>query len=115
MLDQINRINLLYDIYAPLLTKHQQEVLQYYFSDNYSLSEIASEYNISRQAVYDLIRRTLASIEKLEIKLGLYKLFNDQQELLMKADRLLDQEELNKDDLKRLKEIVSDLRIVSEQ
>ncbi len=115
MLDQLNRINLLYDIYAPLLTKRQQEVLQLYFSDNYSLGEIGIEYNISRQAVYDLIRRALGSIEKLEQKLGLYKLFNDQQELLAEADRLLDRKELSAEELERLKKIIAALRSSSEQ
>lgn len=115
MLDQINRINLLYDIYAPLLTDRQQEVLQLYFSDNYSLGEIAAEYNVSRQAVYDIIQRALASIEKLEEKLNLYKFFNIQQELLNEADYLLAKEVFNKDDQRRLQKIVDDLRSNSEQ
>ena len=115
MLDQINRINLLYDIYAPLLTNRQQEVLQLYFSDNYSLGEIAAEYNVSRQAVYDIIQRALASIEKLEEKLNLYKLFNIQQELLNEADFLLAKKVFNKDDQRRLQKIVDELRTNSEQ
>lgn len=115
MLDQLNRINLLYDIYAPLLTERQQEVLQLYFSENYSLAEIAHEYNISRQAVHDLIRRAMGSIEKLEHKLGLYRLFNDQQELIAEAEHLLDREKLQAEDLERLKNIVAALRLSSEK
>ena len=115
MLDQLNRINLLYDIYASLLTERQQEVLQLYFHDNYSLGEIALEYRISRQAVYDLIRRALESIEKFEQKLGLYRLFNEQQDLLAEADSLLDRQELNPDHLQRLKKIVNELRLSSER
>ncbi len=115
MLDQLNRINLLYDIYAPLLTERQQETLHLYFSENYSLAEISSEYNTSRQAVYDLIQRALVSMEKLEEKLGLYRLFNEQQELLTEADKLLLQEKLKTQDLKRLKEIIAALRSSNEQ
>jgi uncharacterized protein len=115
MLEQLNRINLLYDIYAPLLTGRQREMLQLYFSDNYSLGEIAADYNISRQAVYDLIQRSLASIEKLEEKLGLYRLFKDQQELLAEADQLLAKDSVPLRDLQRLKEIISELRSGSEQ
>lgn len=115
MLDQINRINLLYDIYAPLLTDRQSEVLQLYFSDNYSLGEIAAEYNVSRQAIYDIIQRALASIEKLEEKLNLYKLFNIQQNLLNEADFLLAKEVFKKDDQRRLQKIVDDLRSNIEQ
>jgi uncharacterized protein len=73
MLDRLNRINLLFDIYAPLLTDRQQEVLRLYFSDNYSLAEIAAEYFVSRQAVHDLIHRSLNALERFENKLGLYQ------------------------------------------
>lgn len=115
MLDQLNRINLLYDIYAPLLTERQQEILQLYFSENYSLAEIAHEYSISRQAVHDLIRRAMGSIEKLEQKLGLYRLFNDQQKLIAEAEHLLESEKLRAEDLTHLKKIIAALRLSSEQ
>ena len=115
MLEKLNRINLLYDFYAPLLTERQQQALHLYFSENYSLAEIAGEYNTSRQAVYDLIRRALESIENFEEKLGLYKTFNYQQELLAEADQLLEQESLKKEDLKRLQKIIADLRSSREQ
>ncbi|MBW6463582.1 MAG: YlxM family DNA-binding protein [Bacillota bacterium] len=115
MLDQLNRINLLYDIYASLLTIRQQEVLQLYFSDNYSLAEIAAEYGISRQAVHDLIQRSLASLEKLEKKLGLYSLYNEQQELIDEAEKLLDSNNLQQKEINRLREIIAGLRISTEQ
>lgn len=115
MLDQINRINMLYDIYAPLLTERQQEVLQLYFSDNYSLGEIALEYGISRQAIYDLIRRALASIERFEHKLGLYRLFENQQKLFTEAEGLLESEQIDQHSLKRLKSIIAELRKSSEE
>ncbi len=115
MLEQLNRINLLYDIYSPLLTKRQQETLRLYYSENYSLAEIAEEYNTSRQAVYDLIHRALEAIENFEQKLGLYKLFNYQQELLIEASGLLEQKELTAQDRERLKEILAGLRASNEQ
>ncbi|MEW5785400.1 MAG: YlxM family DNA-binding protein [Bacillota bacterium] len=115
MLDQINRINLLYDIYGPLLTGRQQEVLLLYFSDNLSMGEIAAEYGNSRQAVYDLIRRALAAMEAFESKLGLYSLFHYQQERLQEADRILKQPVPMKQDLERLRELVRELRQKNEQ
>lgn len=115
MLDHINRINILYDIYAPLLTEHQQQILQLYFSDNYSMGEIADEYGISRQAVHDLIQRALSSLEKLEQKLGLYKLYGEQLSLLDEAELLLAEDEVSKKDIKRLKGIIKALRSSSEQ
>lgn len=115
MLDQLNRINLLYDIYSPLLTERQQEVLQLYICDNYSLGEIAGEYGISRQAVYDLIQRSLSSLDRLESKLGLYRLFNERQHLLVEAESLLSKDEMSEAKIGRLKSIIAALRSVDEQ
>ncbi|MBS3943665.1 MAG: helix-turn-helix domain-containing protein [Dethiobacter sp.] len=115
MLDDLNRINVLYDIYSPLLTGRRQEVLRLYFSDNLSMGEIAEGYGISRQAVYDLIRRSLAAIEAFEDKLGLYSLFNFQQDRLLEADRILKQTQLADTDRKRLEEIVREMRHRNEQ
>jgi predicted DNA-binding protein YlxM (UPF0122 family) len=114
MLDKLNRINLLYDIYGSLLTARQQEVLQLYFSDNLSMGEIAAEYGISRQAVYDLIQRALTSIEGFEEKLGLYSLFCFQQRLLQEAGRILEQP-LGPGERQRLQEIIGELRQKNEQ
>ncbi len=62
-----------------------------------------------------MIQRALASLEKLEDKLGLYKLFNEQQKLLTEADSLLAKNVLVERDLQRLKKIVAALRSNSEQ
>jgi len=110
MLEQLNRINYLFDIYGRLLTDRQQEVLQYYFSEDYSLSEIAGHYAISRQAVHDLIRRAVESLEKLEHKLGLYVMYENQNKLLDEADRILLVPELTQAQRKRLESIIRNLK-----
>jgi predicted DNA-binding protein YlxM (UPF0122 family) len=50
-LEKTNRINLLFDFYAPLLTEKQRTFLSCYVHDDFSLGEIAAEFSISRQAV----------------------------------------------------------------
>ncbi len=70
-LAKTTRINLLFDFYEPLLTDKQRTFLKYYFHDNYSLGEIAAEFEISRQAVYEHIKRAEAVLESYETKLGL--------------------------------------------
>ena len=57
-IEKNNRINSLLAFYQPLLTKKQDEYMQLYYADDFSLGEIAEEFEISRQAVYDNIRRT---------------------------------------------------------
>lgn len=115
MLDRLNRINLLFDIYAPLLTDRQQEVLQLYFSDNYSLAEIAAEYVVSRQAVHDLIHRSLNALERFENKLRLYQLFNEQQDLLAEAEEIVSYGQIDGLQHDRLKEIIYALKRGNEQ
>jgi len=70
-LEKMNRINVLYDFYGSLLTEKQQTFLQCYFQDDYSLGEIAAEFEISRQAVYEHLKRAEQMLEDYERKLGL--------------------------------------------
>jgi len=70
-LEKTNRINMLFDFYEPLLTDKQRMFLKYYFHDDYSLGEIASEFSISRQAVYEHIKRAEEMLENYEGRLGL--------------------------------------------
>jgi len=70
-LEKTNRINMLFDFYEPLLTDKQRMFLKYYFHDDYSLGEIASEFGISRQAVFEHIRRAEEVLENYEGRLGL--------------------------------------------
>ncbi len=71
MLAKTTRMNLLFDWYGSLLTERQRTYMQYYFHDDYSLGEIAAEFAVSRQAVYDQLKRTEAILEDYEDKLGL--------------------------------------------
>ncbi|WP_128655161.1 YlxM family DNA-binding protein, partial [Paenibacillus sp. 598K] len=70
-LAKTNRVNLLFDFYEPLLTEKQQTFLRYYYHDDFSLGEIAAEFQISRQAVYEHVKRAEGALESYETKLGL--------------------------------------------
>ncbi|MEF3303014.1 putative DNA-binding protein [Paenibacillus sp. GYB003] len=80
-LDKTNRINMLFDIYGPLLTEKQQTFLGLYFHDDYSLGEIAAEFEISRQAVYEHIKRAEQTLEEYETKLKLLEKHERRREL----------------------------------
>lgn len=84
-LEKTNRVNLLFDFYEPLLTEKQQTFLKYYFHDDFSLGEIASEFDISRQAVYEHIKRAEQMLEIYEDKLGLLQ---KQQQRIGDLDQL---------------------------
>ena len=59
-INKTEKINDLLDIYRTLLTKKQQVVMDMYYADNYSLSEIALNLKVTRTAIYDIIKRTTA-------------------------------------------------------
>lgn len=69
------RVNALLEFYQPLLTSKQEEYIELYYADDYSLGEIAENFAVSRQAVYDNIRRTVKALEEYEQKLHLYRDF----------------------------------------
>lgn len=78
-------IGILLDYYKPLLTEKQKRYLVDYFEEDLSLSEIAQNYEVTRQAVYDNIRRGSRILRDYEDKLNFYKkdrkLYNELLEL----------------------------------
>ena len=70
-LERVVRVGLLYDQYGPLLTAHQREAVELYYLQNWSLQEIAETWSTSRQAVHDLIGRSVHLLEDYETRLGL--------------------------------------------
>ncbi|KRM72786.1 hypothetical protein FC34_GL000497 [Lacticaseibacillus brantae DSM 23927] len=79
-IEKNNRMNSLFEFYGALLTDKQHSYLELYYGDDYSLGEIATEFDVSRQAVYDNIRRTEASLEAYEAKLHLYANYQAQNQ-----------------------------------
>ena len=69
------------NFYQSLLTNKQRNYLELFYLEDYSLSEIADTFNVSRQAVYDNIRRTGDLVEDYEKKLELYQKFEQRREI----------------------------------
>lgn len=65
MIDKIEANELL-DVYGGLLTPRQQEILEYYYEEDFSISEIAEELEISRSGVQDAIHKATKQLEKYE-------------------------------------------------
>ncbi|MBC9783372.1 putative DNA-binding protein [Heliobacillus mobilis] len=81
-LAKLQRMALLYDFYGQLLTERQREVLSLYYEDNLSLAEIASESQVSRQAIFDLLRRAEKVLLGYEEKLGLLRRWQEDRDRL---------------------------------
>lgn len=72
----------LFDFYGELLTNKQKQILEYYYNDDYSLAEIAEVMSVTRQGIFDIIKRSKAMMEAYEEKLGLIAKFLKSQMLL---------------------------------
>ena len=78
------RIRMIYlaDIYGGLLTEKQLNILNSYLNEDMSISEIARDENISRQAAFDLLRRSEKLLEDYDEKLGLFERYLRNRELI---------------------------------
>ena len=96
------RMNYLFDFYQGLLTEKQRNYLELYYLEDYALSEIAETYQVSRQAVYDNIKRTDELLEEYETKLQLFKKFKERQSIIQELKRLSSDNQEIKQAIKRL-------------
>lgn len=72
-LEEFIKVANLLDIYSELLSGKQKDYLIDHFENDLSLSEIAKNNNISRQAVYDNIKRGISILNDYEDKLKFYR------------------------------------------
>lgn len=110
--EQRMRLGRLFDIYGGLLTEKQQQCLNFYFNDDLSLTEIAEEVGVSRQAIHDLLKRVEQILERNEEKLGLLARSEADKKCLRRVISLLDTDiQKNKDEaMKILNEMCGESR-----
>lgn len=113
--DDLAKNSLLYDFYGQLLTKRQREVMELYHEENFSLSEIADEFAVSRQAVHDTLKNAEKVLREYEEKLGLIEKFQKTrraiEEIDVEIDRLAEEctERQTAAQLKKIKAIIDKL------
>lgn len=95
-LEEMLELSLLYDFYGALLKEQKRSIFEAYILDNYGLSEIAKEKNMSRQAVYEVVRRCRKELREYEQRLQLVHKFHlmKQQvhEIQQRADAIAKEE-----------------------
>lgn len=82
-------VSLLMDFYGNLLPDKQLDMLEQYYGEDLSLSEIAENSGITRQGVHDNIKRAAAELKQYEEKLGLFSRFSDITDAANKIKKLL--------------------------
>jgi predicted DNA-binding protein YlxM (UPF0122 family) len=90
----------LFLIYQDLLTDKQKKYIEMYLLEYFSLGEIAASENVSRNAVFDQIKKTIAIINNFEEKLEINKKNIEREEIILKLE-----ENFSKDLLEKLKNI----------
>lgn len=79
-------VGILYDFYGKLLSERQYLAVELYYIHDLSLAEIGEELNITRQSVFDTLKRAENKLYEYEDILGLVEKFNcrhrDIQEIL---------------------------------
>ena len=91
-LEKTQRVILLMDCYSDLLTEKQKQYLILYYEEDLSLSEIADDLNVSRNAVYDNLKRAIGSMEEYEKKLHLVEKHKQRLDLI---ERIEDEQALD--------------------
>lgn len=83
-------MNYLFDFYHLLLTPKQRQYLELYYIEDYALVEIAEKANVSRQAVYDNIKRSESILENYEEQLKMYDKFLERRNLLQQLQEMIE-------------------------
>ena len=62
-----------FDAYEKLLTNREGEIFKYYYYEDYSLSEIAENLNVSRTAIHNIIKKCENKLQHYEQNLNIIK------------------------------------------
>ncbi len=78
-------ISILNQLYGKLLTKKQSEIIEDYYNQDLSLSEIAENNQITRQAVRDILKKGEKKLFEYEEKLQFMKRTLSQEKRIEKV------------------------------
>lgn len=96
-MENIVRIGILFDFYGKLLSDRQYDAIELYYIHDLSLAEIGEELEISRQSVYDTLKRGEDKLIGYEKKLKLVKKDFERTDRLKEVYRLALDIEKNSD------------------
>lgn len=115
-MENIYEIGLLLDFYGQLLTERQYEILDLHYNSDFSLGEIAEHLGISRQGVYDSLRRGKTLLNNFEQVLGLLDNYFKIKSIVENIANIVDSININnlneeeKEKLLEIKKYVSELK-----
>jgi uncharacterized protein len=88
-MENLFEINLLLDFYGQFITERQFEIMEFHYKHDYSLTEISEHLKISRQGVYDGLKKSKIVLLEMEEKLGLLKKHRESSRKIQESLRLI--------------------------
>ena len=98
-IEKMLEIESLYSQYASLLTDKQRDIISMYYDEDYSLGEISQILKISRQSVYDSLKRSETALKDYESKLGMIDQMKQIEIFVNNIEKCLCFDEENKENM----------------
>ncbi|MDX9917814.1 MAG: sigma factor-like helix-turn-helix DNA-binding protein [Gudongella sp.] len=90
-MEKLVRIGILIDFYGKLLSEKQYQIVDLYYLNDLSLSEIGEVLGTSRQSVFDTMKRAEEKLLSYENELGLVEKFFESQETIVEIRKIADE------------------------
>lgn len=104
-MEKIVKVAELYDIYGPLLNEKQRDVINCYYNEDLSLQEIAENNNKSKQAISDMMTRTVDKLFEFEDELSLLEKKEELKDALTSIRELMENSK-NKEAIEKITETI---------
>ena len=89
------RISLLADYYGEMLPPRMLEIVRKYYDEDMSLTEIAAQFDISKQAVSEMVSRAQIALQEYEKKLRMLATHDDVCRAIDDCIQAIDRNDLN--------------------
>lgn len=89
-MEKIVKVAQLFDIYGSLLNEKQKDVINCYYNEDLSLQEIADNNNKSKQAISEMITRSVDKLFEFEDELSLLKKKEELKDALTSIRELME-------------------------
>lgn len=98
ILEKKEHYSVLYDFYEGLLTDRQKSYFEAYYFNDMTLQEIATDFNVSRNAIFDSLKKVFEALDNYEETLKLALKYKQRNALYDELDK-------NKDNNKLVEEL----------
>lgn len=106
---------LLLDFYGDFLTDRQKSIMDLHYNEDLSLGEIAEKEGITRQGVFDIIKRSETLLNEMEQKLGLLRQYFDVSSLFDYCIDELQNIDIDKESAKKINDVIDKLKKYKER